>query len=150
MRRDAEARRGLEHEARDEREVLERLGQVGGREQLVAAVGLGQQHALGAHEMAVDADPAHRVGHVAVEAREEAEAVLGGQVAAPVGPRARDGQAARLATEAVARLVDGDREAALGQLVRGGETRHAASEDRDPLRHRRASLTRRGSERHSP
>ena len=30
VRRDAEARRGLEHEARDEREVLERLRQVGG------------------------------------------------------------------------------------------------------------------------
>ena len=68
---------------------------------------------------------------MAVEAGEEAEAVLGRQVAAPAGPRARDGQAARLAPEAVARLVDRHLEPALGQLVRGGETRHAATEDRD-------------------
>ena len=136
LRRDAEAGRELEHEAGDEREVLERLRQVRGRQQLVAALALGEQHALGAHEVAVDADPPHRVRDVAVEAGEEAEAVLGRQVAAAVGPRARDGQAARLAAEAVARLVDRHREAALGQLVRGGQTRHAAAEDRDRLRHR--------------
>ena len=72
-------------------------GRCAGGEQLVAALALREQHALGAHEVAVDADPPHRVRDVAVEAGEEAEAVLGRQVAAPVGPRARDGQAARLA-----------------------------------------------------
>jgi hypothetical protein len=107
--------------------------------QLVSRVS--EQHLLGADEVTVDADAAHRVRHVAVEAGEEAEAVLGRQVAAAVGPRARDGQAARLAAETVARLVDGDREPALGELVCGGETRHATTQDRDRRRHRRASLT---------
>ena len=58
LRRDAEARRGCEHEAGDEREVLQRLRQVCGREQLVAAVALGEQHAVGPDEVAVDADAA--------------------------------------------------------------------------------------------
>ena len=52
------------------------------------AVALREQDALGADEVAVDPDPPHRVRHVAVEAGEEAEAVLGRQVAAPVDARA--------------------------------------------------------------
>ena len=68
-----------------QREVLERLGQVRGRDQLVAPLPLRQQHALGADEVLIDADAPHRVGHVLVEAREEAEAVLGGEIGAPAG-----------------------------------------------------------------
>jgi hypothetical protein len=68
---------------------------------------------------------------VAVEAGEEAKAVLGRQIVAPVGARSGHRVAARLAAEARAALVDGDREPALGQLVRSGQTGDAAAEDRD-------------------
>ena len=67
-----------------------------------------------------------------VEAGEEAEAVLAGQVAAAARRGAGDRDAARLAAERVA-LVDGDLEAALGELVRRGEAGHAAAEDGDRL-----------------
>jgi hypothetical protein len=69
---------------------------------------------------------------VVVEAREEPEAVLAGQVATAGACRAGDRDAAGLAAELL-RLVDGDREAALGQLVRRGQPGHATAEDRHGL-----------------
>src|SRR5439155_1487918 len=55
-------------------------------------------------------DPPHRVGDVVIEAREEAEAMLAGQVPPPVARRPGDGDRACLAAERLA-LVDGDVEA---------------------------------------
>jgi hypothetical protein len=71
---------------------------------------------------------------VAVEAGEEAKAVLGGQVGAPVAARAGHGHAARLAAR-LARLVDGHLEAALGELVGSAQATHATAEDRDRVAH---------------
>jgi hypothetical protein len=76
-------------------------------------------------------DPRHRVGQVAVEAREEAEAVLGRQVGPPAGARSGHRHRARLAAEGVARLVHGDVESALGELVRGAQPAHPAAQDRN-------------------
>ena len=113
-------------------------GACGGGDELVGAVLAREHHPVGGHQLVEDVmagpragDALHRVGQVAVEAREEAEAVLGRQVVAPVGARSAHAVAARLAAEARAALVDGDREAALGQLVRGRQTGDAAPEDRD-------------------
>ena len=75
-------------------------------------------------------DAPHRVGDVVIEAREEAEAVLAGQVPPPVARRPGDGDRACLAAQRLA-LVDGDVEAALGELVGGGQPGDAAAEDGD-------------------
>ena len=100
-----------------------------GRDQLVAAAGLGEQDPLGADQAiargaGAGRDPRHRVRQVAVEAREEAEPVLGGK------PRLRRRVAARLPAGDGALLVDRDREPALGQLVGGAQTGDAAPENR--------------------
>ena len=62
-----------------------------GGDELVGAVLAREHHLVGGDQLVEDAvagpragDPLHRVGQVAVEAREEAEAVLGRQVVAPV------------------------------------------------------------------
>ena len=117
------------------REVLERLGQVGAGDQLVAPAGLREQDPRGAgevveHGAGAVGDAPHRVRQVLVEAREEAEAVLGREVLAAAGAGAGHRQAAGLAARDVARLEHHDVEAALGQLVRGGEAGDAAAEDR--------------------
>ena len=94
--------------------------------ELVGAVLAREHHPVGGHQLVEDVvagpragNPLHRVRQVAIEAGEEAEAVLGRQVVAPVGPGSGYPVAARLAAEARAAFVDGDREAALDQLVRG-------------------------------
>ena len=73
---------------RDGGEVVERGRRVRGGDQLVGAVLAREHHPVGGHELVEDVvagpgagDALHRVGQVAVEAREEAEAVLGRQVA---------------------------------------------------------------------
>ena len=76
-------------------------------------------------------NPAHRVGDVTVEAREEAEPVLAGQILAAVLAGARQREAAGLAAGDGEQLVDLDVEAALDQLVGGAEAGDAAAEDDD-------------------
>ncbi len=76
-------------------------------------------------------DPAHRVGDVTVEAREEPKPVLAGQILAAVLARPRHGKAPRLAAGDWKKLVDLDVEVALDQLMRGAEPRDAAAEDDD-------------------
>ena len=72
----------------------------------------------------------HGVGHVAVEAREEAEPVLGREVPdARRCPNRAPRSLRALPPNRPLALVDGDREAALGQLVRGRQARDAAPED---------------------
>ncbi len=145
VRRDPERGHELEEEAAQHGEVLERLRQVRARHQLVAPVRLGEQDPRRAHEVLEDrrgalGDPPHRVRDVAIEAREEAEAVLGRQVRAAVGAGAGHRQAAGLAAGDVARLEHDDVEPALGQLVRCRQARDAAAEDRHPS-HLRATLS---------
>jgi hypothetical protein len=89
---------------------------------------------------AVD-EPPHRVRQVTVEAREEAEAVLGRQVGAALRAGAGHRQAAGLAAGDVTCLEHDDLEPALGQLVRRREARHAAPEDRDSVVHRGDAVT---------
>jgi ligand-binding SRPBCC domain-containing protein len=88
---------------------------VRGRQQLVLAVRAGEQDPLRADEtvqrrLAPRRDPRHRVRQMAVERREEPEAVLGGQA---VGRRIGAG----LAAGERALLIDRHGEPALGQLV---------------------------------
>src|SRR5262249_13254051 len=92
----------------------------------------GGEVVVNAARVAPERDALHRVGQVAVERREEAEAVLARQVAPPVAPGARDEDAARLATRPGRRLVDRDLEPALGELVGVGEAANAAPQDGDP------------------
>ena len=73
----------------DEREVVERRRRVRGGDELVAPAGLREQDPRGGHEVVGDGaaavrDAGHRVREVTVEAGEEAEAVLGGQIGAAV------------------------------------------------------------------
>ena len=108
----------VEQEAAEDRQVLERLGQVGAGDDLVAPAGLREQDPRGAGEVVEHGaravgDAPHGVRQVLVEAREEAEAVLGREVLAVAGARIRDGQAAGLAAGDVARLEHHDVEAAL-------------------------------------
>jgi hypothetical protein len=148
VRRDAEPGHDVEQEAREDGEVLERLGEVRAGDQLVAPAGLGQEDPRRAREpledaVAAERDPLHRVRQVAVEAGEEPEAVLGRQVAPATGPGSGHGQAAGLAAGDRPRLQDRDREAALGELVRGAQPGDAAAEDDDVLRARAARTSRR-------
>ena len=76
-------------------------------------------------------DPAHRVGDVTVEAREEPEPVFAGQVLAAVLAGLRHREASRLTAGDRQQLVDLDVEAALDQLVGGAEPGDAAAEDDD-------------------
>ncbi|MEY9993424.1 hypothetical protein ABIE67_005456 [Streptomyces sp. V4I8] len=106
--------------------------------QVGAAAGAGEQGLGAADEVVVDAvrvagdrDAAHGVRQVPVEAGEEAEAVLGGEVGAAAGRRARDGHRARLAAEGVVVLVDGDGVAAFGEFVGGAQAGDSASQDGD-------------------
>ena len=92
--RDAQPRADGEHELRDGGEVVERGRRVRGGDELVGAVLAREHHPVGGHQLVEDVvawpragDPLHGVGQVAVEAGEEAEAVLGRQVVAPVGAR---------------------------------------------------------------
>jgi len=140
--RDADLQRPVAQEAVERRQVLDRPRRARRPHDLVASPRLRHEdsrrsdevarHAVGA---AGDRDAAHRVGQVAVEARKEAKAVLGGQVGAAAGARARDGHAARLATQVRPRLVDGHLEAALGELVGRAQARDAAAEDRHRIAH---------------
>ena len=131
------AGRRLEHEARERpRSRRATPAACAGATSSLLAAGLGEQHPLGARRggrRPTPRDPPHRVGHVAVEAREEAEAVLGREVAAAVDAEPGTGRLRALPPESARALVDRDREAALGQLVSGGQTRHAAAEHRHPL-----------------
>ena len=105
--RDPQPRADGEHELRDSGEVVERGRRVRGGDELVGAVLAREHHPVGGHQLVEDVvagpragDPLHGVRQVAVEAGEEAEAVLGRQVMAPVGPRSVHPVAARLAAEA--------------------------------------------------
>ena len=105
-------------------------------DELRAPAGLGEQDARSGDEVVRDAaaavrDPRHRVREVAVEAGEEAEAVLRGQVRPPAGPRPRHRHRARLAAERVARLVHRDVESPLGQLVRGAQPADPSAQHRN-------------------
>ena len=92
----------------------------------------GQHEVVGAvRAMVAERDPAHRVGDVLVEAREEAEAVLSRKVLTAAGASAWDRHASRFAAERGLALVDGDREPALGQFVRGAEAADAAAQYRN-------------------
>ena len=145
--RDAERRRPLEQEPADDPEVVERRRAVGRADHLVTAAGPGDHHP-GRRRQPVEhgaiggRDPAHRVGDVSIEAREEAEAVLGRQVGATVHPRARHRQAPRLAPGNRPALEHHHVEPTLGQLVGGGQPGHAAAQHRH-LRHGRKLLGRR-------
>jgi len=107
------------------------------RDQLAAPALAGDHHHLRADEVVDHALPApsrdarHGVGQVAVEAREEAEPVLGGDVGPPIRPRAGEWEAARLAAEPRAALVHAGRESAVDELVRGAQAADAAAEHRD-------------------
>ena len=100
----------------------------------------GEQDPGGLHEVVgatrpavAERDPAHRVGDVLVEAREEAEAVLSREVLPSPGARAGNRHAPRLAAERGLPLVDGDGEPALGQFVGGAEAADAATQYRDSV-----------------
>ena len=88
---DPERRRPLDQEPADHPEVVERRREMGGADHLVTAAGPGDHHP-GRRRQPVEhgatggRDPLHRVGHVAIEAREEPKSVLGRQVGAPVHP----------------------------------------------------------------
>ncbi len=95
----------------------------------------GKEDSRGLHEVVraaraaiAERDSAHRVDDVFVEAREETEPVLAGQILASAGARTRDRHAPRFAAERGLPFVDGDREPALGQFVGGAETADAATE----------------------
>ena len=135
--RDAERRRPLEQEPAEDAEVVQRGGTVGGADQLVASTRPGDHHAGGRrqpveHRPAGRRDPAHRVRQVPVEAREEAEAVLGREVGTAADTRTGHGQAARLAAGDRPALEDHHVEAALGQFVGGGQPGHATAQHRHP------------------
>ena len=74
----------------------------------------------------------HRVDHVPVEARVEAEAVLARQVAAAGRAGAGHRLRARLATPGATRLVDVNLEPALGEFVRCGQPADSAADDDHP------------------
>ena len=111
----------------------------------------GVHEVVGDRARAAVRDPLHRVDDVLVEAGEEAEAVLAGQVspraagqpaevdAADVlpGSGAGDDDAAGLAARDVAQFEDADGEAALAQLVGGAQSTDAAAEHDHRLGHRR-------------
>jgi hypothetical protein len=131
-----------EQEAHHRLEVVERRGQPRGADHVPAPARLGEQDPARRDEVVQDAlrvarvgDAPHRVGHVAVEAGEEAKAVLGRQFGTTAGARAGHRQAARLAARPVARLVDRDLEAPLGQLVRGRKAGDPAAKHCDDGRH---------------
>ena len=75
-------------------------------------------------------DASHRVGDVVVEAGEEPEPVLTGQVRPPSDAGAGNGDAAGLAAERLA-FDDRDLEPALDQLVGRRQPSHPATEDDD-------------------
>ncbi len=102
-------------------------------------------------------DPAHRVDHVLVEAREEAEAVLAGQpmldrrharvrelVAAAALTAFGHRDASSLAAGQLATFENDDLEPALAELVRGAHACDAAAED-DDLGQRAGPPVRRGA-----
>src|SRR4029077_2632229 len=76
-------------------------------------------------------DPVHRVDDVAIEAREEAEAVLSGQVLPSFRAGPVDGDAAGLAAGQVLALEDPDRVTALDELVRRAHSRDPPTDDDD-------------------
>src|SRR4029453_5461272 len=80
-------------------------------------------------------DAAHRVGDVAIKAREEAEPVLAGQIAPAVGAGAFDREAPGLAAGGRQQLVDLDVEAALDQFVGSTQPCDASAEDDDLVGH---------------
>ena len=136
VQRHPDADGSIAQEAGEHREVLSGLREVPRGDDLVGATGLGEQNPgradeVVAHGPALERDSPHRVGQVAVEAGEEAKAVLARQVRPAAGARAGHRHAARLAAGSVALLMDGDVEAPLGQLVSSAEARNAAAEDRD-------------------
>jgi hypothetical protein len=78
-------------------------------------------------------DPPHRLREVLVEAEEDPEAVLAGQVRPAASAGIGDRDASRLAAETgkPVALKNRDGEAAFDQLVRGGETRNPSAEHDD-------------------
>ena len=143
--RDAEPCRPLDQEPADNREVVERRRQMGGADDLLALVRPGDHHAGGRrqpveHAAAGGRDPAHRVGDVAIEAREEAEPVLGRQVGATVHPSAGHGQAPCLTPGYRPGLQHDHVEPALGQLVGRSQAGHTPAQHCH-LHHRRNLLS---------
>jgi hypothetical protein len=110
----------------------------GARELAVGRVDEVVPHAV---RIAREGDAPHRVGHVVVEAGEEAEPVLAGERSPSASGGSAHRDAARLPAQRLA-LVHADLEAALGQLVGGGQPGHTAAEHRDP-----APKARRGRDR---
>ena len=79
--------------------------------------------------------PAHRVGDVFVEAREESKPVLSRQVRPAVAAGIRSRDAAGLAAQHGFALVDAHAKSALGQFVSGAQPGDAASQNRNRLPH---------------
>ena len=122
-------------------ELPERAGEVGRADDLRTA-SAGHLHPASRHQvrehtiaLAPERDPAHRVRDVAIEAREEAKAVLAGQITAPVRPRPRHRHAPRFPSGGRAGFEDHDLEIALRELVRRAHPGDPASENEDPVRH---------------
>jgi len=133
-----------EHGVQDRLQVAKRARETGRRDD-GRACGSRELEPWSVHEMVEHRPPIggrnrlHGVGQVAVEAREEPEAVLSRQVPSSVGSRARDRDRARLAARAIgAPLEDAHREvdavpAPRQQLVRDAEAGDASADDRDAL-----------------
>jgi hypothetical protein len=127
----------------EEPESLEQVpgggGEVGGDEQLALPLP-GDLRLRGVNQVVKDrrpvvGDASHRVRDVAVEPREEAEAVLAGEVRAPVRAGVGHPQAAGLPARLGVHFVNDDLEPALGELVGGGHAGDAAAQDGDLLAH---------------
>ena len=133
---------GIAHKQLD---VLDRSGEPGGHDDRRPAcagdlVSTGLDEVLVGVPAAADRDALHRVGHVAVETREEAEAVLTGQVRPAVRAGVPLDHAPRLAARQRLALEDANLEAALDQLMGRAHPGHAAAEDDDRCHSVRYSL----------